>query len=397
MDKIAIVGASAAGLTAAETLRREGFAGEIAFIGDEKELPYDRPPLSKQVLKGDWHPDKTALRPAEAIAELNLDLRLGSGAVSLSLQDKTVGLGDGTSVPFDGLVIATGVRARPLPVPHDARSVHVIRTLEDALRLKAALEPARSVAIIGAGFLGMEAAAVGRALGKDVVVIDPLPAPMVRQLGPQVAAKISSAHVGHGVDLQMGLGVTALEQTSSGHLARLSDGSTVEADVVLVAIGSIANTEWLEGSGLSLDDGVVCDQYNVAAPGVVAAGDVARAWHPGLGAAIRIEHRMNATEQGRTAAQNLLGADVPFAPVPYFWSDQYDIKLQVYGRPGADDDLEVVEGDLDGDKFCVLYRRDGAVTAALSWNMPRELRPLRQVVADQLETNALTAQAASVS
>ncbi|MFB7025793.1 MULTISPECIES: NAD(P)/FAD-dependent oxidoreductase [unclassified Streptomyces] len=380
LSKVVVVGASAAGLTAAETLRREGYTGRLTLIGDERHPPYDRPPLSKQILKGDWEPERLALRPAEPLDGLDAEWLLGREAVGLDLTARAVELADGARVPFDGLVVATGVRPRRLPFGHDLAGVHVLRDLEDALALRDALSTAPSVVVVGAGFLGAEAAAVARGLGCQVTLVDPLSAPMVRQLGSEVAAGVAALHRAHGVELRCETGVVGFTE-ERGRVAgvRLDDGTEIAAQVVLVAIGSVPAVDWLRDSGLPVGDGLLCDEFCEAAPGVVAAGDVASWLHPDHGR-LRVEHRMNATEQGMAAARTLLGLRQPFAPVPYFWTDQYDVKIQAYGRPSADADFRVVSGDPAEGPFAAVYGQDGRITAGLTWNMPREARTLRTQV-----------------
>ena len=383
MDQIAIVGASAAGLTAAETLRREGYQGRLTLIGDEAHLPYDRPPLSKQVLAGQWEPAKTHLRKDEQIADLNAEFRLGSPAAGLDLDASEVVLADDTRVGYDGLVIATGVAPRRLPFGHDLAGVHVLRTLEHANALRAELLRQPKTVVIGAGFLGAEVAATARTLGLDVTLVDPLPVPMARQLGETVGKMLEELHRDNGVRVLMDTGVAEM-LGSDGHVigVRLTDGSVLDADVVLVAIGAVPVTDWLKDSGLTIDNGVVCDSRCQATPGVYAAGDVANWEHPQYGRT-RLEHRMNATEQGMAVARNLLGADQAFAPIPYFWTDQYDAKVQAYGLVGEGLEYAVVAGDPGERKFAALYGRDGVVTGGVGWNLPREIRKLRQAVVDR--------------
>lgn len=377
MNRIVVVGASAAGLAAVETLRREGYDGTLTLVGDEPHLPYDRPPLSKQLLSSEWEEDRLSLRRPEDLAALGLDLRLGTPARGLDVHGRRVLLADGEALPYDGLVVATGVRPRRLP----GEGAHVLRTLEDALTLRERLEPGRHLVVVGAGFLGAEAASVAWRLGARVTLLEPAAVPLAHAVGEDVGRVLAQAHHDRGVELRCGVGVT--EVTEDG--VRLADGGIVEADEVLVAIGSLPNTDWLAGSGLPVGDGVVCDEYLEAARGVYAAGDVARWYNPLFGTAMRIEHRTNAAEQGMAAARNLLaapGARRPFAPVPYFWSDQYDLKVQAYGFLRGHEETVVVEGDLAERRFVAAYRTGDRVSGALAVGMPpRAIRTWRQAIA----------------
>ncbi|MFC8142103.1 NAD(P)/FAD-dependent oxidoreductase [Streptomyces paradoxus] len=378
MRRVAVVGASAAGLAAAETLRRAGFDGTLTLVGDEPHAPYDRPPLSKQFLSGQWTPGRLALRTPADLDALGLDLRLGTAATQLDLTGRTVWLADGSRVPYDGLIVATGVRPRRLPGDEGA---HVLRTLDDALALRDRLKPGCRLAVVGAGFLGAEAAAVARRLGARVTLLEPAPVPLAHAVGTEIGRLLSQAHLDHGVELRTG--VTVAEVTGGG--VRLAGGEVVEADEVLVAVGALPNTEWLADSGLPVGDGVLCNAYCEAAPGVYAAGDVARWINPLFGASMRIEHRTNAAEQGMAAARNLLAAPDarrPFAPVPYFWSDQYDMKIQAYGFLRGHDEVTVVDGDLAERRFVAAYRTGDRLTGALAVGMPpRAVRPWRQAIA----------------
>ncbi|MFI8306073.1 NAD(P)/FAD-dependent oxidoreductase [Streptomyces sp. NPDC085927] len=378
MRHVVVVGASAAGLAAAETLRRAGHDGPLTLVGDEPHAPYDRPPLSKQILSGTWPVGRLPLRRDEDLDALDLDLRLGTAATGLDLADRAVRLADGSRVPYDGLIVATGVRPRRLP----GEGAHVLRTLDDALALREVLTPGTGLVVVGAGFLGAEAAAVARGLGARVTLLEPSPVPLAHAVGTEVGEMLSRVHLGHGVELRTS--VTVTEVTEDG--VRLADGEVVEADEILVAVGSLPNTGWLTDSGLTLGDGVICDEYCEAAPGVYAAGDVAR-WHnPLFGTSMRIEHRTNAAEQGMAAARNLLAAPearTPFAPVPYFWSDQYGLRIQAYGYLRGHDEVAVVEGDMTERRFVAAYRRGGRLTGVLAVGMPpRAVRAWRKAVAD---------------
>ncbi|WP_439658664.1 NAD(P)/FAD-dependent oxidoreductase [Lentzea sp. HUAS TT2] len=380
LERVVVVGASAAGVTTAETLRREGYTGRLTLVGDEKALPYDRPPLSKQVLAGTWDPSKTLLRPDSAYVESDIELKLGSAATGLDLARRTVALSSGEEIGYDALVIATGTSPRSLPFGHDLAGVHVLRTIDDALALRSDLLRSSSVVVVGAGFLGTEAAASARRLGLDVTVVDPLPLPLVRQFGDRVATAIAELHEEEGVRLLAGVGVAALHGSVAVSGVELTDGTVLPADVVLVAIGAAPATAWLDGSGVPVDDGVVCDATCRAAEGVYAAGDVARWFNPHFGGLMRVEHRMNATEQGMAVARTLLGARTPFAPVPYFWTDQFDAKIQAYGVFPAGAEMVVAHGGIAERKFVAHYLVQGRVVGVLGWNMARQLRQDRQLI-----------------
>ncbi|GAA2711459.1 NAD(P)/FAD-dependent oxidoreductase [Actinoplanes palleronii] len=378
MNRIVVVGASAAGLAAAETLRREGHSGSVTLVGEELDFPYDRPPLSKQILAGEWEAERLALRTKEDFDRLDLDLRLGAVAVGLDPGARLVRLAGGEQLGYDGLIVATGVRPRRLP----GRGGHVLRTLRDAVELRKRLGPGRRLVVVGAGFLGAEVAAVARGLGCEVTLLEPAPVPLAHAVGEQVGRVLSEAHREHGVDLRTGVTVTGM--TDFG--VTLSGGELVAADEVLIAIGSVPNTEWLVDSGLPIDDGLVCDAFSAAAPQIYGAGDVAR-WHnPRFGVSMRIEHRTNAAEQGMAAARNLLHPDArkPFTPVPYFWSDQYDMKIQAYGYLRGHDTVDIAEGDLAGRRFLATYRKQGRLVGALAVGLPpKALRPWRQALITQ--------------
>ncbi len=397
LERIVVVGASLAGLRAAETLRRNGFAGELVLCGAEKHLPYDRPPLSKEILQGRWDVDKLPLR-RQPWEDLRLDLRLGLRATALDTAARCVSLEDGTRERYDALVIATGASARRLRDQPELEGIHLLRTLDDALALRAAFERGPRVLVVGAGFIGSEVAASARARGLAVTVIEPLPVPLTRGLGERMGGLCADLHRAHGVELRCGVGVTGIEGDGRVERVVLSDGARVAADVVVVGIGAAPETRWLEGSGLRLDDGVVCDEYCAAGPpGVFAAGDVAR-WHnPLFDETMRVEHWSNAVEQGVYVAERLGGSEVgaaPFAPVPFFWSDQYDVKIQFAGRMRGDDEQRVVAGSLDERKFTALYGRAGRLTGVLCFSRPRDLAKYRRLIASRTSFDDAIAAAA---
>jgi NADPH-dependent 2,4-dienoyl-CoA reductase/sulfur reductase-like enzyme len=378
---VAIVGASLSGLRAAQALRAAGFAGSIELIGEEPHLPYDRPPLSKQVLTGAWGPEKTRLLEPDALDRLGIEVLLGHRAVSLDPAARRVELDDGSEHSADAVVIATGASPRRMFEP-DAM---ILRTLDDCLALRDRLDvlgPRARVLVVGAGFIGAEVASCCVARGCEVTVVELLEVPLSPVLGPELGAACGALHRANGVDLRTGTSVAALTGSDGdGWTAELSDGSSVVVDVVVVGVGVVPRVDWLEGSGLEIADGVVCDRSLFAADGVVAVGDLAR-W-PIDAALTRIEHWEVAAGMGAAAAESLLaGRDQApaFVPVPYFWSDQYGEKIQVLGRPDPADEVVVVDGALDG-RFVALYRHGDALGAVLAMTRPRQLIAYRPLLA----------------
>jgi 3-phenylpropionate/trans-cinnamate dioxygenase ferredoxin reductase subunit len=387
LDTVVVVGASLAGLRATETLRRDGYDGRLVVIGAEPHLPYDRPPLSKQLLAGEADADDIALRRA-SYDELDLDFRLGTRGVSLDLGAREVALDDGDRCAFDGVVLATGSAPRVLPNTPDLDGLFVLRTLDDALAIRARLEGSPRVVVVGAGFIGSEVAATCRLQGLDVTVLEALPAPLVRGLGPVLGAVCGELHRDHGVDLRLGVGVAGFDGHGRVERVRLDDGSSIDADVVVVGVGVAPVTDWLEGSGLTIANGVVCDESLAAAPGVVAAGDITRWPNPLFdGELMRLEHWTNASDMGVAAARRLLygtGAEPePFAPVPFVWSDQYDRKIQTAGHFRGDDEMLVVHGSLEERRFVALFGRAGRLVGVLGFSMPAKLMQYRRLIAER--------------
>ncbi|GHO62191.1 pyridine nucleotide-disulfide oxidoreductase [Ktedonobacter sp. SOSP1-52] len=385
LNRIVIIGAGAAGLTTAETLRRLGFQGTIMMVHAEHTLPYDRPPLSKQVLAGTWAPEKVHLRSPVALEKLALDWFHGVEATHLDVAGHCVALSDGQRLEFDAAVIATGLTPRFLSSGHDLQGVFVLRTLEQTLALRQALAAGTRLVVVGGGFLGLEAAATAHQLGLVVDVVEPLPVCLEGPLGRAIGERVMHLQTAHGVRLHNGIGVRRLigdQVQGHGGAVRevvLEDGSTLPADVVLVAVGAQPNVSWLEGSGLTLQNGIVCDAFCQAAPDIYAAGDVANWYHPHVKRQVRLEHRMNATEQGQAVARNILGERQPFAPVPFFWSDQFDVKIQMYGIASRGAELRIVEEALHEDRFVAAYYEEGErLVAVLGWNSPKQLLSYRQ-------------------
>jgi len=434
---VVVAGASLAGLRATQALRDGGFRGRIVMVGEEPHPPYDRPPLSKQVLAGTWSADTIALADAGQLAELGVELRLGHRAVALDAVRRRVTIDDGVVVDADGVVIATGARPRRLlaaarsdppqaPRGTPARAargqaapestgdvVRVIRTIEDTEGLRARIDevgPGCRVAVVGGGFIGSEVAATCSGLGCAVTVLEALPTPLAPAVGERVGAALGELHSRHGVALRTSAVVESVSGGSPDAQVVLADGDVVTADVVVAGIGVVPNTEWLEGSGLEVDDGVVCDHALFAADGIVAAGDLAR-WRWRHGAEeedLRIEHWEVAAQMGAAAGRSLLAGrrTAPaFDPVPYFWSDQYGLKIQVLGHPDPTDEVAVVMGSLDGpaavgrgdrapsaeeaaaagaqpdaSKFVVVFGRRGRLSAVLAVSRPRQLMAFRPLL-----------------
>ncbi|WP_297610138.1 NAD(P)/FAD-dependent oxidoreductase [Nocardia sp.] len=405
VEHVLIVGAGLAGLRTAEELRRAGYEGEITLLGDEDRAPYDRPPLSKQFVRGET--DDTALRPSEFFQENRIDLRLGVAATGVDTGARQVTLSDGSTLGYDRLVIATGLRPRRIPSFPQARGVHVLRTHDDAAGLREHLGTAQRAVVIGAGFIGCELTASFRERGVDVVLVEPQPTPLAAALGEQIGALVARMHLEEGVDVRCGVGVESLlttatdddsnsvsAQTNTDNSAledaavrgvRLSDGSVVEADLVVVGVGSVPVTDWLAGSDIPLaapadGGGVLTDEVGrTGVDGVWALGDVA-AWRLGTGRNRRVEHWTNAGEQAQLLAGALLGVNHPAAVhVPYVWSDQYNVKIQVLGNPGLADEVRIIEDQ--GRKFLAHLFRAGTLVAVVGAGMTGKVMKMRAQLA----------------
>ncbi|MGW8400617.1 NAD(P)/FAD-dependent oxidoreductase [Streptomyces lydicus] len=381
MKSVAVIGASLAGLYAARALRAQGFDGRLVIVGDERHRPYDRPPLSKDFLTGAAGQEQLALADAEEIAELDAEWLLGTRATGLDTTAGAVLLDGGRSLTTDGVVLATGAAPRRLPGAAPT-GTHTLRTLDDAQALRTDLAgAARRVVVIGAGFIGAEVASSCAALGHEVTVVEAAPLPLLPQLGEEMARICAALHADHRVTLLTGTGVSRLHGGGTDDrltAVELSDGRLLPADVVVVGIGVRPHTGWLEGSGLPLDDGVVCDAGGVTPLSrIVAVGDVARA------AGSRAEHWTSATEQAAVAVRNLLAGSTvaTHRSLPYFWSDQYGVRIQFAGRRAPGDTPRLVEGSPDDRSFLACYERDGRTTAVLALNRPRPFMRHRRELA----------------
>ena len=389
-----MVGASLAGLRAAEGLRRSGFDGDLVVVGAEAHYPYDRPPLSKQLLTGKTDAAGVELDRSD---DLGIEWRLGTRATALDVVERRVQLepatpgspaGGADELSYDLLVIATGAAPRILPSFEPAPGIHYLRTLDDSLQVREALLRAERAIVIGAGFIGLEVASSASSLGVDVTVLETLPAPLSRAIGDEMGNAVADFHRRHGVTVMTGVSVEGTVGTGAFEGVKLAGGDVIPGQLVVVGVGVAPVTAWLESSGVDLDNGVLCDQSlrvtrgGRPLPDVVAAGDVARWHHPAYGAPVRVEHWTNAVEQGEAAAKSLLMPESPpvFGPVPYFWSDQHGAKIQFVGDASGWDDVAVVDGSIDEDRFVVAYGRQGHLAAALGMRRPAKVMAMQRLI-----------------
>ena len=373
-----IVGGGLAAARTAEQLRRAEYTGAITIVSDENHLPYDRPPLSKEVLRAET--DDVTLKPAEFYADNDITVLLGNGARSVDTVAKSLTLADGTTLGYDELVIATGLVPKRIPSFPDLPGIHVLRSLDESRALRSEARDATRAVVVGAGFIGCEVAASLRALDVNVTLVEPQPAPLASVLGEQIGGLITRLHQAEGVDVRCGVGVAEVSGDDRVRKVALSDGSELDADLVIVGIGSKPATDWLEDSGITIDNGVVCDEVGrTTAPHVWAIGDVA-SWLDVVAGQVRVEHWSNVADQARAMVPAMLGHEASAAvTVPYFWSDQYDVKIQCLGEPEATDTVHIVEDD--GRKFLAYYERDGVVVGVVGGGMPGKVMKTRAKIA----------------
>ncbi|WP_328543862.1 NAD(P)/FAD-dependent oxidoreductase [Streptomyces europaeiscabiei] len=373
MRTVAVVGASLAGLSAARSLRKQGYDGRLVVIGDESHRPYDRPPLSKEFLAGDLGEADLALETDGE--DLRAQWLLGARATGLDRTRRAVRLADGREIQADGLVIATGAAARRLPGSEGLAGVHVLRTLDDARALRDELVQGGRLVVIGGGFVGAEVASTAYALGLEVTVVEAAPTPLAAPLGQAMGSIVSALHLDHGVRLLCGVGVKGLSGERKVEAVLLEDGRSIPADLVVVGVGALPCVDWLEGSGVALDNGVKCGaDGRTSLAGVVAVGDCASWYDPRAGEHRRVEHWTGALERPAAAVATLLagGAVEPGVPrPPYFWSDQYGVKIQFAGHAAGADSVTVEEGAPDDRNILAVYRRAGHPVAVLGMNQPR--------------------------
>ena len=383
VKEIVVVGASLAGVRACQNLRREGFEGALTLVGEEKHAPYDRPPLSKSMLTSDQDPGDLTLVSNPDLSDLDLNLVLGERATGLNIDRQEVTVG-GDKIRYDGLIIATGARARKLSKSEDIDGIHVLRTVDDALAIRSGLKSNSAVVSVGAGCIGSEGAAAARQHDCQVTIIEANEAPLVRGLGHQVGSACGELHQAHGVDLRLGTGVVNVHGRNGIDEIELTDGTYLPAELLVVGIGATPNIEWLIDSGLSLDDDIVCDEHlNTGIPGIYAAGDVAKAPNGWLGGrARRTEHWTTATEHAALAAKNLLHPENnnPYSSVPFVWSDQYEDRIQVAGDTTDFDAVEVLTGSMDDGAFVAGYRHGTSLAGVMALNSMRTFVQYRRLL-----------------
>ncbi|MFB9128449.1 FAD-dependent oxidoreductase [Paraburkholderia dipogonis] len=383
LKRIMVVGGNVAGLKATEALRHKGFDGEIFFVSAEPHLPYDRPPLSKQILTGELQPEALPYRDMKWFADNKVELLFGKPATCLDLHEKRVTV-DGSDIGFDGMVIATGARARELQLGRALRGIHTLRTIDDALKLREELVPGAHVVVIGAGFIGAEVASSALSRGSKVTVLEAASAPLTRALGSRLGKLFGEIHAQNGVKLTCSAQVCGFRGTDRVTAVSLADGSEIPADVVVIGIGITPNTEWLAQSGLNISDGLVCDmKLNTGHENVYAAGDVARWPNEWTQTTMRSEQWTTAADQGKHAALNLLAGREhakAFSCVPYFWSDQYGARIQSLGR--TDSDVIMISGSPDARPFIGAYRDKHRLAGVITVNAPRAFAILRKKLAE---------------
>jgi 3-phenylpropionate/trans-cinnamate dioxygenase ferredoxin reductase component len=378
---LAIVGASVAGAKAAEAARESGYDGRVVLIGDEATAPYERPPLSKAVLRGEAEPASTRVHPDGFYDDHDIEL-VTDRVVGIDSSSRRLALSDGDTLAFDAAILATGAEPRRLAVPGaELDGVRYLRSVDDSNRLREAIASASRVAVIGAGWIGSEVAASARQMGADVVLVAPTPVPLGHVLGDEIGEVFRGLHADNGVQLRLGVGVGELRGSGGVEEVVLTDGTSEAADLVVAGIGVTPRTDVAgAGCGLAVDNGIVADQHletNVAA--IYAAGDVANAWHPRYRRHVRVEHWANALNQGTTAGRNVAGWREVYDRLPYFFSDQYDLGMEYVGLSSSSDEL-VVRGDLDAREFVAFWHRDGVVTAAMSVNVWDVVEDLKAII-----------------
>jgi len=375
IQRMVVVGANLAGGTAAAVLRDEGFEGEVVLVGEEPRPPYERPPFSKEYLRGERSFDDTLVRPAGFWEEHGIETRFGVRATRIDPAERVVELDDGDRLPYDAVLVATGCRNRRLGVPGaDLEGVLDLRTVADADRIREAMGSGGPAVVVGMGFIGCEVAACLVERGVPVAAVEPLPAPLHRALGEEVGRVVEGIHRDRGVNLVLGDGVAAFEGAGRVEAVVTTQGRRLPCDVAIVGVGVVPATDVVDGTGVELDDGIVVDELcRTSVEGIYAAGDVARHYHPSAGRHVRVEHWQNALKQGQAAARSMLGKGAPYEDVHWFWSDQYEHNIQYAGFHGPWDEL-VVRGSLEERSFVAFYLEKGRVRGVVALDRGRDLR-----------------------
>jgi 3-phenylpropionate/trans-cinnamate dioxygenase ferredoxin reductase subunit len=385
---VVVVGGGQAGSELVTALRQQGFAGRITLIGDEPYVPYRRPPLSKTFLSGEATQESLYIKPHAAYEKHGIECRLGIGVEAIERDERLLRLYDGTTLPYEVLALTTGGRARRLSLPGaEHPNVHYVRTLDDIARLRDQFKPGKRLLIIGGGYIGLEAASVGIKKGLQVTVVEALPRVLARVTAPEISAFYERVHRDKGVDVRTGVGVHSFEYGEHVETVVLADGTRLPADLIIVGVGLIPNTELADAAGLEVSNGIVVDAYcRTSDPNIYAAGDCTNHDNGFLGRRFRLESVPNAIEQGRIAASAICGKPVPYNSVPWFWSDQYDLKLQMVGISQGYDRI-VIRGDMNANSFCAFYLKDGVVISADGVNRAAEFMVAKKLVADRVSAD----------
>ncbi len=384
-----IVGAGIAGGTAAETLRKQGFDGEVHLVGAEPHRPYDRPPLSKEFLSGAKEEEKLFFKTEDFYAEQSIELHLGTEAKALDASSKTLILATGASLRYDKLLLATGSRVKTLPIPgSDLEGVHYLRTIDDSRAIAQAMNGASRAVIVGAGFIGSEVAAVCKTAGLEVIVLEIQPQPMAHILGEEMGVIYANLHTSRGIDLRLREGISEIRGNTRAEQVVTDQGNSIDCDFVVIGVGISPDTSIAESAGLGVDSGVLVNEFcQTSHPDIYAAGDVTNWYHPGLGHRLRVEHWDNALNQGAAAAKSMLAVPEPYSPTLYFWSDQYDLNIQYLGHATEWDKI-AVRGDPAEEKFTAFYLKDGSIHGALVVNNFRDIRPTRTLIGQKTPVDA---------